>query len=44
VAENVLVIPAWAPRRLRASRDAVLFTFSDRSAQEKLGLYREKRE
>jgi gentisate 1,2-dioxygenase len=45
IAENdVLVIPAWAPRRLHAARDAVLFTFSDRSAQEKLGLYREQRE
>jgi gentisate 1,2-dioxygenase len=45
VAENdVLVVPAWAPRRLRASKDAILFVFSDRSAQEKLGLYRESRE
>jgi gentisate 1,2-dioxygenase len=45
VGENdILVVPAWQPRRFRASKDAVLFTFSDRSAQEKLGLYREKRE
>jgi gentisate 1,2-dioxygenase len=44
VGENdILVVPAWTHRRLRATKDAVLFTFSDRSAQEKLGLYREHR-
>jgi gentisate 1,2-dioxygenase len=45
VGENdVLVVPTWAPRRFRASKNAMLFTFSDRSAQEKLGLYRESRD
>jgi gentisate 1,2-dioxygenase len=30
-------------KRMRASKDAIVFTFSDRSAQEKLGIYREER-
>ena len=29
---------------VRASKDAIYFTFSDRSAQEKLGIYREERQ
>jgi gentisate 1,2-dioxygenase len=40
---DIAVIPAWAWHGLRASKDAVLFTFSDRVAQEKLGLWREDR-
>jgi len=40
---DVFVVPAWAERRHEASRDAVLFSFSDRGLQEKLGLFREER-
>lgn len=40
---DVAVVPAWHWRSIRASRDAVFFTFSDRAAQEKLGIYREER-
>ena len=44
LAENDIVcVPAWMPRRMRAKKDAVLFGFSDRSAQEKLSLWREHR-
>jgi len=40
---DVFVVPSWAPQRHTAERDAVLFSFSDRVAQEKLGLWREHR-
>lgn len=40
---DVVAIPSWTWRKLRASRDAVFFTFSDRSAQEKLAIFREER-
>jgi gentisate 1,2-dioxygenase len=40
---DVLAIPGWTWRRLRAARAAVLFAFSDRSAQEKLAYWREER-
>ena len=39
---DVFVIPGWTPYRLNAQEDAVLFSFSDRPAQEKLGLWRER--
>jgi len=43
-AENdIFVVPGWAPQRHVAEREAVLFSFSDRAAQEKLGLWREQR-
>jgi len=38
-----MVAPSWAWRRHRASKDAVLFSFSDRVVQEKLDLWREDR-
>ena len=38
---DTFVIPGWAKHSHHASEDAVLFGFSDRSAQEKLGLWRE---
>jgi gentisate 1,2-dioxygenase len=41
---DVVVVPGWLPYTLAANEDAVLFTFSDRVAQEKLGLFREARE
>lgn len=40
---DVFVVPGWTGYRLRSDADTVLFSFSDRVAQEKLGLYREER-
>jgi gentisate 1,2-dioxygenase len=40
---DVLAVPSWHWRRFRASKDAVLFAFSDRSAQEKLAIWREEK-
>ena len=40
---DVVVVPGWMPYSLAADDDAVVFTFSDRVAQEKLGLFREAR-
>ncbi|WP_295686082.1 gentisate 1,2-dioxygenase [uncultured Nevskia sp.] len=43
-AENdVFVVPSWHTLKLRASRDAMLFSFSDRPVQQALGLWREER-
>ncbi len=41
---DVAGIPAWMWSKVRASSDAIFFTFSDRAAQEKLGFYREERQ
>ena len=38
---DVFVVPSWQPSRLEASRDTVLFAFSDRPVQRALGLWRE---
>lgn len=40
---DVFVCPAWTWRSFTAAEDLVLFTFSDRPVQEKLGLWREER-
>ena len=41
---DTFVVPSWAEHHHRVtSDDAVLFSFSDRVVQEKLGLWREKR-
>lgn len=40
---DVFVVPSWAPVVHHADRDAVLFSFSDRAAQQSLGLWREAR-
>ena len=40
---DVFVVPSWAEHRHEASADAVLFSFSDRGVQEKLGVFREER-
>jgi gentisate 1,2-dioxygenase len=40
---DVVVAPAYASRRLRATSDLVLFSYSDRAAQQRLGLWREDR-
>lgn len=42
-AKDIFVVPSWAPVVHEASEDAVLFSFSDRIAQQKLGLWREHR-
>ncbi|MHA1536016.1 MAG: hypothetical protein ACTSUD_00535, partial [Alphaproteobacteria bacterium] len=40
---DVFVIPSWMPHYHEADEDAVLFSFSDRPIQQKLGLWREQR-
>ncbi|HZB91200.1 MAG TPA: gentisate 1,2-dioxygenase [Stellaceae bacterium] len=40
---DVFVVPSWAPHAHRATAESVLFSFSDRAVQEKLGLWREVR-
>jgi gentisate 1,2-dioxygenase len=40
---DVFTVPGWMPYTLHADEDAVLFSYSDRVAQEKLGIFREKR-
>ena len=42
--KDVFVVPSWSSFRLSAEEDMVLFSFSDRSAQQKLGIWRELRE
>jgi gentisate 1,2-dioxygenase len=39
---DVFVVPSWMPVRHEADTDAVLFSFSDRPAQQALGLWREQ--
>ena len=39
---DVFVVPGWMRYTLRASHDLALFSFSDRVAQEQLGLFREE--
>lgn len=40
---DTFVIPSWLSHRHAAHEDAVLFSFSDRPVQEKLGLWRQDR-
>jgi gentisate 1,2-dioxygenase len=40
---DIFVVPNWASHTHHASAEAVLFSFSDRAVQEKLGLWREAR-
>jgi gentisate 1,2-dioxygenase len=40
---DVFVVPGWLAYTLHARDDLVLFSYSDRVAQEKLGLFREQR-
>jgi len=40
---DVFVVPSWQPLRLRAARDTILFSYSDRPVQQALGLWREER-
>jgi gentisate 1,2-dioxygenase len=39
---DVFVVPSWAPVSHEATEEAVLFSFSDRPAQQVLGLWREQ--
>ncbi|MGE0734425.1 MAG: gentisate 1,2-dioxygenase [Alphaproteobacteria bacterium] len=41
--KDVFVIPSWMPHHHEADDEAVLFSFSDRPVQLKLGLWREQR-
>jgi len=40
---DVFVVPSWHEVTHQADGDAVLFSYSDRPVQEKLGLFRERR-
>jgi gentisate 1,2-dioxygenase len=40
---DTLVVPSWRELLLAAKSDLVMFGYSDRTAQEKLGLFRERR-
>jgi gentisate 1,2-dioxygenase len=40
---DIFVVPSWASHTHHAGSEAVLFSFSDRAVQEKLGLWREAR-
>lgn len=40
---DIFVIPSWSPHSHRATAESVLFSFSDRVVQEKLGVWREAR-
>jgi gentisate 1,2-dioxygenase len=41
---DTIVVPSWQPVVHRARGESVLFSFSDRVVQEKLGLWRERKE
>lgn len=40
---DVITVPGWTSYQIEATSDAVLFAFSDRVVQEKLGFFRESR-
>jgi gentisate 1,2-dioxygenase len=40
---DVVVVPSWHALQLRADRDTLMFSFSDRPVQQALGLWREQR-
>lgn len=40
---DIIALPGWTDRTFEVEEDTVLFFFSDRSAQEKLGLWKERR-
>lgn len=42
-ANDIFVIPSWYAFSLEPDTDTVLFSYSDRAAQEKLGLWREEK-
>lgn len=40
---DILVVPSWHELELQAASDLTLFAYSDRAAQEALGIYREQK-
>jgi gentisate 1,2-dioxygenase len=40
---DVFVVPGWMLYTIRADEELVLFSYSDRAAQDKLGFFREQR-
>jgi len=40
---DIAVVPGWLRHAIRADDDLVVFSYSERAAQEKLGLFREQR-
>ena len=40
---DIFCVPCWVPYRLESDGEASLFSYSDRVAQQKLGLWREQR-
>jgi gentisate 1,2-dioxygenase len=40
---DIAVVPGWMPYTLHAAEHWIVFSYSDRSAQEKLGFFREQR-
>jgi gentisate 1,2-dioxygenase len=40
---DIFAVPCWVPYRLESDGDATVFSYSDRVAQQKLGLWRELR-
>lgn len=40
---DIFVVPSWKEVRHEASDESILFSFSDRTAQQKLGLFRERK-
>ncbi len=41
--QDVLVVPSWNSLEIEAADDLVLFSFSDKTVQDKLGVWREER-
>ena len=44
VENDIFVVPSWMPRRHVPETETVFFSFSDRAAQQKLGIWREQRD
>jgi len=42
VPHDIFVVPSWIPYRIETDAECVLFSYSDRAAQETLGLWREE--
>jgi len=40
---DIFVVPSWMPVSHQGEGESVLFSYSDRPVQEKLGLWREQR-
>jgi gentisate 1,2-dioxygenase len=41
--KDIWAVPCWSPYRIEADGDTYLFVGSDKTVQEKLGLFRERR-